>query len=277
MQRLIFSRSLSRRQVRAGLTLLELVVVLVILAALAALVVPRLSGVASQSNSAANAAVVEEVNRAVTLFEARYGNDSTKRLNGWDSLLNSTSDYFSKLHPNLQKSTATTLDVTRPILQITTLDAGQAQSLKDAKITGLHDADEARAAPPSDNSTVFRAVNTGTQVVTLVKSSITSGHGSTFIDKAFNINQYKANWANEYVVVGLGGPTSLKGATLSEVPLVQSANPSQYYARALCVFMIPAAGATSTFPAQYVGSFLPDGTSMRTNIDNYNSSNVTAN
>jgi len=267
------STHLGRRHARRGLTLIELVVVLVILAVLAALIVPRLSGLTTQSTSATNAATVEEVNRAVQMFEARYGTDATKRLNGWDSLLNSTNTYFSKLHPNLTQTT----DVTKPILQITTLDAVQAQSLKDAKITGLHDADEARVCPPSDNSSVFKLIATSAQVVTLSKATITSGHGSTFIDNAFNINQFKANFVNEYVVVGLGGPTSLKGSTMTEIPLVQSAEPTKYYARVLCVFMIPPAGATTGFPAQYVGSFLPDGTSLRNNVDKFNAQNVTTN
>lgn len=262
------------RRRRVGLTLIELVVVLVILAALAALVVPRLSGVAAQSQSATNAAIVEEVNRAVGMFEARYGTDATKRLNGWDSLLNSSDALFTKLHPNVTQSS----DVTKPTLQIATLTTLQAQSLKDAKVTGLHDADESRVALPSDNSTVYRNIGDGTKVVTLVKNPVPNGHGSSFIDKAFSINQFKSNWNNEFVVVGLGGPTALKGATLSEIPLVQSADPTKYYARVMCVFMVPGTGTSATaFPAQYVGSFLPDGTSLRSNIDSYNSANVTAN
>ena len=47
----------------------------------------------------------------------------------------------------------------------------------------------------------------------LVKDRIASGHGSTFIDKAFSINQYRKDGRGkqvltdyEYVVMGLGGP-----------------------------------------------------------------------
>jgi prepilin-type N-terminal cleavage/methylation domain-containing protein len=257
---------------RAGLTLLELVVVLVIIAALAALVVPRLNGVAAQANSATNASVVDEVNRAVALYETRFGSYTS----GWDSLLNSSDAFFTKLNPAIQQ-TATPSNVMRPAVQITTLDAGQAQSLRSAGIFGFHDADESRVSTPSDNSSVWRNIGTGTEVATLVKTPITSGHGSTFIDNAFSIDQFKSNWNHEFVVVGLGGPTGLKGATLTEVPLVQSANPTQYYARVLCVFMIPAPGATNVFPAQYVGCFLPDGTSLRQNVDSFNSANVRAN
>jgi prepilin-type N-terminal cleavage/methylation domain-containing protein len=268
------SGNVRARSLRAGLTLLELVVVLVILAALAAMVVPRLSGVVAQSNSATNASLVEDVNRAVGLFEARYN----KQPSGWDSLLNSSDAYFSKLHPNLTQAT----DVTKPKLRIVELDAGQAQSLQAAKITGFHDADEARTSAPSDNSSVFRFLATGTKVVMLEEDNITSGHGSTFIDNAFSLNQYRRDGRGkqvladyDYVVVGLGGPTSIKGMTMQEIPLVQSANPVQYYARMICVFKVPKAGATGAdvTPAEFVGSFLPDGTSLRGNVDSFNSSN----
>lgn len=258
---------------RLGLTLIELVVVLVILAALAGLIVPRLSGVTSQASSSTNATLVDDVNRSVGLFETRYG----KQPSGWDSLLNSSDGYFSKLHPSMTQTT----DVTKPNLQIVALDAAQAQSLKDAGISGFHDADETRVALPSDNSTVFRAMADGKKVVMLVKTPIATGagHGSTFIDRALNLNQYRKDpkgvpvFNHEYVVVGLGGPTSIRGAAMTEIPVVQSADPTQYYSRVICVYRIPAAGATTTFPAKYVGCFLPDGTSLRQNIDNFNIAN----
>lgn len=258
---------------RVGLTLLELVVVLVILAALAALVLPRLNGVTSQANSATNADVVGDVNRAIGLFETRNG----VHPRGWDSLIASGgSSFFSKLNPAV---TTTANAWSQQILQVSTLDANQCASLRAAGITGVHDADESRVCPPSDNSTVFRSISASGNVsaATLVKTPIASGHGSTFIDKAFSIDQYKSNWNNEFVVFGLGGPTSIKGATMQDIPLIQSAQPAKYYARVLCVYMVPATGTTTTFPAQYVGCFLPDGTSLRDNLDNYNNANVNAN
>jgi hypothetical protein len=39
----------------------------------------------------------------------------------------------------------------------------------------------------------------------------------------------------------------------------------------LCIFMVPAEAAT-TFPAKYVGCFLPDGTALRNNLDKYHNS-----
>lgn len=267
----------ARSAQRAGLTLIELVVVLVILAALAALVVPKLSGIASQSNSAVNASVVEDVNRAVSLYNARY---QDAQPSGWDSLLSSTDAPFTKLHTTMLAAFTST-DVTKPRLRVVALDAGQAKSLQDAKISGFHDADETRVCMPSDNSSVFRFLADGKKVVMLVEDNITSGHGSTFIDNAFNLNQYRTDKFGknvlteyDYVVCGLGGPTNIKGQTMAEIPLVQSADPANYYARVLVVFQVPKAGETGVIrPARYVGSFLPDGTTIRQNVDSFNANN----
>ncbi|QGJ68404.1 Hypothetical protein PBC10988_0630 [Planctomycetales bacterium 10988] len=240
---------------RVGFTLIELLIVILIIAALAAMIVPRLSGISTQTSSAVNASIVADVNNAVGLYEVRYG----KHALGWDSLLNSDDELFTKLHPNLV-----------PHLKLLTLDANQSASLQEAGIVGFHDADEARVSAPSDNSTVFRFLAPGTQVVAFEKVEITEGHGSTLIDNAFNINQYQTAWDHEFVVVGLGGPTGLKGTTIREIPIVESADPQEYYARALCVFMIPPTGSTTPFRAQYIGCFLPDGTSSRQNLDDFN-------
>lgn len=245
---------------RRGFTLIELLIVVTIIAVLAAMIIPRLTGAASQASSAVNAGIVADVNNAVSTHEVRYG----KHALGWDSLLNTEDEYFTKLNPKLLAVAP------EPLLKIHTLDANQAASLQAAGIVGFHDAEEDRVCAPSDNSSAFRFLAANTQVVALVKTPIADGHGSTFIDNAFNINQYKTNsWANEYVVCGLGGPTGLKGKTIMELPIVQSADPTNYYARPLCVYMIPATGSTKTFPAQYVGCFLPDRTSSRHNQDNY--------
>jgi type II secretory pathway pseudopilin PulG len=258
---------------RAALTLIELVVVMVILAALAAMVIPRFNGVTSQANTSSNASTVGDVNRAVGLYEARFG----VQPKAWDSLLNSSGSFFSKLNPAV---TTTANNWNQQILQVATLDANQCASLRAAGITGFHDADEARVCPPSDNSTVFRSISASGSVTaaTLVKTPLVNGHGSTFIDKALGIDDKKTvTWANEFVVFGMGGPTSVKGATMEEIPLIQSAFPAKYYARVMCVYMVPPTGSTTPFTAQYVGCFLPDGTSLRDNIDSYNSSNVTSN
>ena len=82
---------------------------------------------------------------------------------------------------------------------------------------------------------------------------------------------------NEFVVLGLGAYSNLRGSAIAEVPLVQSADPTHYYARVLCIYMIPSstAAAQDKFPATFLGCILPDGTSRTANIEQYNNSRDT--
>lgn len=254
----------NRRDKRRGLTLIELLVVLVVLAALATMVVPKLSGMANQASAATSATIISDTNTAIQSFGAKY----QKEPSAWDSLLQSDDAINPKLHADLQA-----------MLRVVALDASQATSLTSAGIVGFHDADPARTtAMPSDNSTVYRSIASGKNVAMLVETPIgTGGHGSTTIDKALNLNEKGSGspkFTNyDYLAIGLGGPTSIKGTTMSEIPLVVTPkiNPMNNYCRVICVYKVPAAGAT-TFPAQYVGAFLPDGTSQRDSMDKYHQS-----
>jgi prepilin-type N-terminal cleavage/methylation domain-containing protein len=191
---------------RSGLTLLELVVVLVILAALAALVIPRLSGVADQTNSAVNMSVVADLNRAVATYETRFD----KAPGTWDGLVpQSGTALYSKLHPDLASK-----------LTGLTLDAVQAKSLTDAGVTGMMVVDPAYDGAPSDAAiSSFAPVATGAKVPTIIKETW-AGHGSTFLDRAFNVlpsfgRRTSRRNPNEYVVLGVGLSNSMRGSTLT--------------------------------------------------------------
>jgi Tfp pilus assembly protein PilE len=248
---------------RAGLTLLELVVVLGILVILASMIVPNVGGLIFQSRHAGNAAMVLDVNHAVNSFVARFA----EHPDHWDSLLNSSDQRFTKLHTQILQTTNTAL----PVLEPYPLAANQAASLQNAGINRLLDADESRSVQASDNSSVERLIATGTEVMRIVKPPVTTPNGSTFLDIAFGLNATKADkWANEFVVFGLGTQTEMRGNTMTDVPIVQSATPINFYARVLCVYMIPPANGAST-RAKYIGCFMPDGSTLPGNLQDYSS------
>lgn len=262
---------------RAGLTLLELVVVLVVLAALAALIIPRLNGVSAQAGSATSASVIGDMNRAVGLHEARYG----KAANGWDGILTGpTGSLYPKLHPDLLNASG---NVALPVLAPLTLTATQLKSLNAAGISFLHynSEESTYTGRPSDSGVSFAFLAEGSQVCGLTVQGTSSGwtsHGSTFPDRALNLNPFNVGPDSgkdlSFVVFGVGQPCSLRGTTLQESPLLQAADPNQYYARMLCVYMIPGPSSTSSFTAQFVGSFAPDGTCLNDNLIKFNSSDV---
>lgn len=257
--------SIHRIHHRRGLTLMELVVVLLVLVLLAALIIPRVTGISEQAKSATNTDLVSEVNRAVSTYEARFG--ASPRT--WDNIVPvGGTAVYTKLHPNLT-----------PLLTVLELDANQAQSLTDAGIQGFMTVNESATGAPSDAaSNDYAPVATGLSLPALVKQSFT-GHGSTFLDRAFNVlpvfgaGGTSTPNPNEYVVLGIGLSSTLRGTSIMDAATVSSADPTQYYARMLCVYRIPPTGSATSFPAQYVGSFLPDGTCQKDNIDKYNTAN----
>jgi prepilin-type N-terminal cleavage/methylation domain-containing protein len=239
---------------RRGLTLIELVVVLAILVVLSGMVVPLIDGLGHQTNASTNATLVGDVNRAVRTYHARF--DETYP-NGWDSLLDAGGGLFNKLHPALTSTSS-------PLLQAATLTADQARSL--AERSGIRAVYVHDATPPNATLTTTVSLTTGVKVAVL--------NSAAFANEAFNVNHLdNVSPTDEYVVLGLGANTTIRSAVMTDVPLVSSADPNAYYARVLCVFMIPGEGE-EWFPAKYVGCFLPDGTSLRNNIDNYNHSAV---
>jgi prepilin-type N-terminal cleavage/methylation domain-containing protein len=248
---------------RRGLTLLELIVVLAILVALSGLVIPLVQGLGYQTNASTNAAVVGDVNRSVGTFQTRFD----KYPNEWDSLLNSSDAPFSKLHPSLTAASP-------QILQTTALTETQARSLKDMGIHQLRIHDESATVAPNTTGTGVLTITEGATVVTLNKAPLTAG-GTLTGDLFSALELSETNTANDYVVVGLGTATTIRGSVMTDVPMLHGADPSRYYSRVLCVFMVTgtAPGATP-FPARYVGCFLPDGSSLRSNLDRYHNTGL---
>ena len=249
---------------RRALTLLELVVVLAILVVLSGMVVPLIEGLGHQTNASTNATVVSDVNRAVSTYATRF----EKFPDGWDSLLNSTDqNLFLKLHSTLGPGTNALLQTSLP------LTLTQVDSLSTAGIMNVFDAVETgTGTSPNQFVPVSRKLADGGKVATFTNAATEGAYANSKFCLQHLEAIDKTNTNHQYVVFGLGGMTTIRGVMTRDVPLISSADPTQTYARMLCVFMIPSATATTGFPAKYVGCFLPDGTSQRMNMDKYNNS-----
>ncbi|MCE9608296.1 MAG: prepilin-type N-terminal cleavage/methylation domain-containing protein [Planctomycetia bacterium] len=247
---------------RRALTLIELVVVVAILVALSGLVVPLVQGLGFQTNAAINATVIDDVNRSVETFAIRLN----AHPDGWDSLLNTSGGtIYAGLHPSLGAA--------NPVLIVpTSLTALQLESLNSAGIYNVRDSDEAIAttsmSPSANNLTPRKLVASG-KVAVLKK--VGAPDSATVLDTDFKVNRFSdGDLSNEYIVFGLGSGTTIQGAVMMQIPLMQCADPNNYYARVCCVYMVPSNAATTSFPARYVGCFMPDGTTARRNMENYN-------
>lgn len=242
---------------RRALTLVELVVVLAILVALSGMIVPLVQGLGHQTNAATNATVVDDVNRALGSYAARSGTQP----DGWDSLLGKTQARFTRLHSALSTTATPNLLEDSPLTQI------QVDSLNSVGIYNVFDADEAAVTlSPNFNNLTERKLVDGGKVVKLTALGVATLGGE------FQVNQNNTVTpvAYEFIVLGLGSNANVQGATMVQSPLIQSADPSNNYARVCCVYLIPSSTATTSFPAKYLGCFMPDGTTSRKNMENYN-------
>jgi hypothetical protein len=241
-------------------------VVLTILVALSGLVVPLIQGLGYQTNASTNAAVVGDVDRSVGTFHTRFD----KYPNEWDSLLSSSDTLYSKLHPTLAGASP-------PILQTAALSGLQAESLQVMGIHQLWDHDESGTLPPNTTGSTLRTIAAGTIVTTLNESSLTSTAAPSDMVRLRDLSVTDLKDENnylDYVVVGLGTSTTIRGSVMTDVPMMHGSDPSRYYARVLCVFMVPGSGTSTMFPAKYVGCFLPDGSSLRSNLERYHNTGL---
>ncbi|HZZ71089.1 MAG TPA: type II secretion system protein [Pirellulales bacterium] len=263
---------------RRGLTLMELVVVMGILVALATLIIPRITGIMGQAGIATNAALLQGINEA----EARYEAQFNQLPSAGDGIVTSAGTLYVNLHPALSAN----LDAQGTALVPQSLTDMQAKSLNDAGMAALHFQDDSWAGAPSESGRDYVPLAAGVKCcfLTLPTSAVNAsnfdsvgGHNVLFSDRAFSIHPFTSDWNNNFIVVGFGNESTLKRNAVQDTPVFASAQPNKYYARGLCVYMIPASGVTATtdtgyFAAKYVGCFAPDGTCLMDNVDNYSKS-----
>ncbi len=119
-----------------------------------------------------------------------------------DSSQPATGAFVATLHPNLQRGTDAVTggsDANLPSLYPLTLAANQVTSLNNIGIKFLHyNVAGSGDGRPSDSGTAFRFLATGDQVAGLMIPLNTgttpawTGHGTTFPDRAFNLNPFNA-------------------------------------------------------------------------------------
>lgn len=259
-----------QNNLRKGMTLMELIVVLSILALLAAIAIPKLVDVYERSRSGTQAYSLADVTRQVETF---FGMNK-KYPDGWDTLTVDGGAIYSKLAPELKspKTLLTTVTITPD--QVTSLNSAGIQHVF------LHDVS---VADPSGSGVDRRHLGTGTghdgtaninTLVAIDKSTGSDGLNLLLNDFGLNPNKSITDTAmtrinnNTYVVLGLGPKCTLVQSQIQEAPLLEHSTSAANYSRALAVFEVP---NTGTVKAKLVGVIGPDGRSKRVSIQDFNS------
>lgn len=178
---------------RRGLTLIELTVVLLILAATAGILVPRLVGYSGRAHGASGASNVQEITKAISLFEANNG----AMPNNFDALIEDDNITIS--------ATVVAATVTNPF-EASTLTAAEATALNDIGIDQL----QHQAVAGSGNAT-FEA-NSGTPSPVADTQPVAILTAASLADRGLPATARVA-------VFGLGAQSSMIGTVMTDAPV----------------------------------------------------------
>ena len=226
---------------RAGLTLIELVVVMAILIALAGILIPLISGVIGRAETSARATNSQEIYKWIQMYDASY----TRYPSDWDALTDGTTTPLTYVNG----FTGTT-----PVLQIGAITTAEATALErrghPAYIQLMAD------APATTNETFFpyldpndRASATGSLTI----SSATPPNLVTLTTAGqfqLGLSDNATTSSGVYVVFGFGKRCSLVGTGVDEAPVNffdnAALSPITRYSRYGIVFQVNGVPPNST-------------------------------
>jgi prepilin-type N-terminal cleavage/methylation domain-containing protein len=223
-----------RAELRRGLTLMELVVVMVILAAVAGIVLPLLPNMITRAHSSTSATNLGEVGKAIQTYEAVY----LSYPNGFDSLVTSAGTLPTYL-PGNTGGDLTTL----------TTDTDVVGALRSAGITTVA---QMVATGTGDFNPTFYPYGSDKSIVPTI-GTIATGSTLAALTGTAARREFNLPLGGQYVVFGLGTRTSMQGKTLQEAPVHFSddptAAPNLAYSRVGIVFQTAGVNSSGTLEA----------------------------
>ncbi|MEM9827982.1 MAG: type II secretion system protein [Planctomycetota bacterium] len=248
-------------QARAGLTLIELIVVLTILVALGGLIVPILPGLLAKTHQAKCATTIPEVNK---LWIQSFTGDLTYP-DVYDSLLGAGGTALAATLPGAP-------DVGGQ-LTTGTLNAAEITALNAIGVTSVVHLDDASTGPGLDNATVNAAL-LGTPIDPLADGDtvamlaytpstppVVGDATASMLSLGIRPQQYPAD--AKFLVFGIGQNCTGVGAggQMIEAPIhfggEEVMNPAQFYQRYCVIFMVSASDQHAEFVCAC--SIHPDG------------------
>jgi hypothetical protein len=238
------TRNLSRRNREAGLTLIELVVVLTVLTALGGILVPVIGNMISRTHFAKCAVTIPDITRSL----ARSFASDLRYPDQWDSLVADDGGLFSKLPGGDAGGD----------LSIATLSAEQVGGLAALGIESVVDLDNT-----IDGDATWDVAELGKELRPLVEGGevvvLLPGGASA---KSLNLKRHDVDGTTQYVVFGIGnnctavGPTGLFVESPTHFGGEDAMNPRDVYQRYAAIFSMNGAGDVNF---ECAASIHPDG------------------
>jgi len=234
-------RNAGRRD-RAGLTLLELVVVMAILIAIAGILVPLLPDFMSSGNQAAGATNMAELEKALLTFRGKY----FRSPNHFDSLMTEAGD-ITNLMPGPPGFTG------GGALEVRPLGAAQAKCLSTESITMVYDLEDSDPGTDDFHPTLNPYVDSQPYGG---GRTLAEGENVVMLKRPYDgvLEGVRLNEDHDYIVLGIGSRCSLCGADgiVKEAPIFHypksygKSVPSNSYLRFCAVYDVGDPAATST-------------------------------
>jgi len=229
---------------QAGMTLIELTVVLLVLVGLAGLLIPYVSGFVTKTHDSTGASNIQALNNAVQRYAVEHYDNFPDKLDSLVEGSGATAAPFTKM-------------MSTSFYDLLILDADKAASLTKAGINTVMEMD------PSTTNATFNNTNNEIAVADTVR--VLEINTTAIPNLAAVMGKPLDTANNHYVVFGLGDDSTIAGQTVSDVPVhfAQNANmgADKRYNHFVLVFEVPKAAycKTATFMAFNPGTHT-DGT-----------------
>jgi len=195
---------------QAGMTLIELTVVLLVLVGLAGLLIPYVSGFVTKTHDSTGSSNIQSLNNAMQRYAVEHYDNYPNKM---DSLLVDGNTVFPKMMGEMMPMGGSGSYFT-PLL----LDSVKAKALTNVGITTvmvMADTGDATFAN-TDTTTPTKAIKTGNYVTEITGAPLADlGHR---LGKPVNTHIY------HYVAFGIGDDATIAGQTVSDVPVHFSRN-----------------------------------------------------
>jgi len=207
---------------QAGMTLIELTVVLLVLVGLAGLLIPYVSGFVGKTHDATGSSNIQSLNNSMQRYAVEHYDNFP---NNMDSLIegaNGTAGVvFTKMMDGMMPMGS---DALNKYFDVLTLDANHAKQLTNVGIKNLRSMDPTTGDATFNNTDALVGVAATSKVVILKDGTAATMPTTVLTNLAHVMGKPVDTVANYYVVLGLGDDSTIAGSTVSDVPVHFSQN-----------------------------------------------------
>jgi len=234
---------------QAGMTLIELTVVLLVLIGLAGLMIPYVSGFVSKTHDATGSDSLASLNSAIQRYDVQYMGQPS----GYDSLVtditaNNAVVYTKLMNGDVAESGNLDAEdymkkVNIPASALTGVGIDSLMLMDSSTDDATFAATSSSIAVPTAMSTMISVVALKTQGGVACASDAPMGCISSDADLSAILGHSVDTNAKDYIIFGVGSETTMVGKTISEAPVhfakTGAMSAANKYNRILAVYEVP--------------------------------------